>query len=587
MKLSIITPYYKTLDYTLKLAKVLEPQLTKEVEWIIVDDGCQEKELDKINARVIHLDKPSGNASLPRNIGLDVAKGEYITFIDSDDMVANNYVKKILDKINEKFDYCYISWQWEKKNVIIDDEPPKWNTCVWNCIYKKELIGDNRFNTNKNIGEDEDFNNRVRHGKKANITDILYIYNYGREDSLTNRFSKGLIKRENLKCGLLVYQKAVSKIGGIESSLYEFFKALYKDYDILFVYRYCDAKQLSRYKRYVRCIQFNNQQFECDKYICYSNQDNIADNVNSLSGEYLDVIHADLSAMRWKYQSHPKTTKHIAVSEIARKSILAQDDRPCEIVYNLLEIQKTIRPLMIMSAQRFSEEKGENEMKMFSRRLRERGIPYLWICFTDNKVGEEEGIMFKTPVLDLQNYYSVFDFFASFSRTESWGSSNVEALSYGLPLIVRDIPVLKEIGFKDEENGYLVKYDMSNIDDVIDKMLERIPEFKYKKKDDKKQWIKVLGKLNKYNNYEKEMEIMVRVEVIDGCDFGRYDEISNLKRAGRELTGHLFVGDTFDCTKELADYLIIDNPLHRPFVRIIETYDEPKVEKPKKKNSKK
>ena len=38
IKLSIITPYYNVLKYTKELAKVLEPQLTEEVEWIIIDD---------------------------------------------------------------------------------------------------------------------------------------------------------------------------------------------------------------------------------------------------------------------------------------------------------------------------------------------------------------------------------------------------------------------------------------------------------------------------------------------------------------------------------------------------------------------
>ena len=48
--ISIITPYYKTLPYIQKLAKVLEPQLTDDIEWIIIDDGCHEQELDKLKA---------------------------------------------------------------------------------------------------------------------------------------------------------------------------------------------------------------------------------------------------------------------------------------------------------------------------------------------------------------------------------------------------------------------------------------------------------------------------------------------------------------------------------------------------------
>ena len=46
--ISIITPYYKTLKEIKSLAKILEPQLTEDVEWIIIDDGCNETELDKL-----------------------------------------------------------------------------------------------------------------------------------------------------------------------------------------------------------------------------------------------------------------------------------------------------------------------------------------------------------------------------------------------------------------------------------------------------------------------------------------------------------------------------------------------------------
>ena len=185
IKLSILTPYYKTKEQTKKLAKVLEPQLTEQTEWIIVDDGCNESELDKLNARVIHLDHNSGGASIPRNVGLDNATGEYIAFIDSDDLVSPNYIQKILDKIKENWDYCYISWESDNGLTIIDNEPPNWNCCVWNCIYKRELIGSERFNPIYKMAEDFDFNKRVRKGIKANITDCLYYYNANNPYSLT------------------------------------------------------------------------------------------------------------------------------------------------------------------------------------------------------------------------------------------------------------------------------------------------------------------------------------------------------------------------------------------------------------------
>lgn len=196
-KLSIITPYYNCLEYTKKLAEVLVPQLTDEVEWIIIDDGCHESQLYNIeiipclhNITIIQLEENSGGASVPRNIGLDKAKGDYIAFIDADDLVEPDYIESILNKIdNEFFDYCYIGWDSNHWSIIIKDEPPEWNCAIWNCIYKKDLIGKERFNPDLVIGEDYDFNLRVKGGIKTSIERILYHYS-DTPNSLIKRGSK-------------------------------------------------------------------------------------------------------------------------------------------------------------------------------------------------------------------------------------------------------------------------------------------------------------------------------------------------------------------------------------------------------------
>lgn len=182
MKLSIIIPYYDTWEYTEELLNVLLPQLTDEVEVLIIDDGCNEKRLDKYPVKVIHLKDNSGTASVPRNIGLDHATGDYIAFIDSDDMVSDDYIKTILQKL--KYDIIYITWEVGKKTIMMLSKPPTWNCSVWCRVYKREIIGDIRFDESLKIAEDWKFNQEVKYKTSACIQKTIYFYNRGRKGSL-------------------------------------------------------------------------------------------------------------------------------------------------------------------------------------------------------------------------------------------------------------------------------------------------------------------------------------------------------------------------------------------------------------------
>lgn len=175
--LSIISPYYNALPYILDLAKTLEPQLTDEVEWLIVDDGCDEKELDNLKATVIHMPTNSGGASTPRNIGIEKATGEYIAFIDADDLITEDYINIILSKIHEtNFDICYVSWKSDMFSVIMNKEPPSWNCSVWSRVYKRSVIGNVRFDPKLVIGEDYKFNANISASTIERITKPIYYY---------------------------------------------------------------------------------------------------------------------------------------------------------------------------------------------------------------------------------------------------------------------------------------------------------------------------------------------------------------------------------------------------------------------------
>lgn len=193
-KLSIIIPYYKTYDETKKMFDILIPQITDEVEVFLIDDGCHEERLnqyqDKIN--IIHLQENHG-LSYARNVGIKKAKGEYLVFVDSDDYIANDYVKTIIDKINVcDFDYCYFSWKMinSKSTIRILDNPPTWNLAVWNAVYKTNYV--ELFDEEIRFMEDIPWQIKMRakKGKKEIIDKVLYYYNDGRPGSLTSTGGK-------------------------------------------------------------------------------------------------------------------------------------------------------------------------------------------------------------------------------------------------------------------------------------------------------------------------------------------------------------------------------------------------------------
>lgn len=64
---------------------------------------------------------------------------------------------------------------------------------------------------------------------------------------------------------------------------------------------------------------------------------------------------------------------------------------------------------------------------------------------------------------------------------------------------------------------------------------------------------------------------MIKVEVTEDFTLARFDEIKkSLLRKGKEVQGKLFIGDTFECNEEMANYLSGSNKLKRSFVKVIE-----------------
>ena len=97
--ISIVLPIYNVEKYIEKCMDSVLNQTYKNIEVILVDDGspdrcpkiCEEYAKKDNRIKVVH--KENGGLSDARNAGIKVANGEYITFIDSDDYIDQDYVE--------------------------------------------------------------------------------------------------------------------------------------------------------------------------------------------------------------------------------------------------------------------------------------------------------------------------------------------------------------------------------------------------------------------------------------------------------------------------------------------------------------
>ena len=135
MKLSIIIPIYNSAQY---LARCLDSLLAikcEECEILCINDGSTDNSLDILNnyqnldKRIKIFSKQNGGVSSARNYGLDQARGEYIMFVDSDDIIENNYVSELMEytdkydiiKTGYKNDTIPITWFSKEQEITMQD----------------------------------------------------------------------------------------------------------------------------------------------------------------------------------------------------------------------------------------------------------------------------------------------------------------------------------------------------------------------------------------------------------------------------------------------------------------------------------
>lgn len=214
--ISVIVPVYKVEEYLERCVQSIIRQTYRNLEIILVDDGspdncpamCEKYAFQDARIKVLH--KENGGLSDARNAGLEIATGDYISFVDSDDWISENCMEvlytccsenaadlSIIDTVetdgtkeheksfSEGLCLPHIYTSEEAMKVIFTQRG--FNTSAWAKLYKRELIQKFRF-TKGILYEDLDIMYRIfDQAKKIAFSNTARYYYYQREDSIVHR----------------------------------------------------------------------------------------------------------------------------------------------------------------------------------------------------------------------------------------------------------------------------------------------------------------------------------------------------------------------------------------------------------------
>lgn len=230
-EISVIVPVYNTEKFINRCVDSILAQTYRNFELILVDDGSTDKsnaicdEYTKQDSRIRVLHLLNGGVSYARNMGLEGAKGNYVTFVDSDDTIAPNFLADGIEYCQKEcldiFGGCHVRMQKNGLQVpsliahtIFNED--RWLSeyenmellrtnliaSCWGKLIRREFISDVRFKNGMRFGEDLQFCFQLldKNPRLMAVPEIYYFY-WENENSATTQ-----IDEEKLKDVLRTYQ---------------------------------------------------------------------------------------------------------------------------------------------------------------------------------------------------------------------------------------------------------------------------------------------------------------------------------------------------------------------------------------------
>lgn len=286
---SIIVPVYNTESYLEKCLNSILNQTYKNIEVIIIDDGSTDnsykilQEFQNKDKRIILLQQDNSGQGVARNKGIEISKGKYIFFVDSDDRVTKNMAEEMvleIEKTKSDFSSFLIAFEdsksqkiYKKKfdNKILENKEIYQNALEIkdifpipvNKIYKRSfLIENNIFFPKIRKNEDILFIHKLAFfSKKCSFSNKVFYYAWRRGGSTSRN-----VTEENIKASLELLKKEKELL--LENKCFEKYELSYKVFYIRGVFNillqglFYKSKKIKEIKNIIENSDFNKYLLE-------------------------------------------------------------------------------------------------------------------------------------------------------------------------------------------------------------------------------------------------------------------------------------------------------------------------------------
>lgn len=238
IKLSVVIPCYNKADYLIEMIECIKKQTFTDWELIMVDDGSDEYNFDKVHefvksdSRICHVrrNRLPKNGDTCRNVGIDAAKGEYLIIFDADDIITESCFEKRVGFMESHPDCDYASFP---SMSFVDGtdvlKPRSFNTdendileailsanypfTVWGNIYRRSSVDNIRWDERLYIYQDFDFMLQcvfanLKHERAVGYDPDYYYRLFTNGNSVCSK----VVSPEKTKSTLYLFEKTLNKI---------------------------------------------------------------------------------------------------------------------------------------------------------------------------------------------------------------------------------------------------------------------------------------------------------------------------------------------------------------------------------------